>query len=793
MPIIGGHKTLSSFLHLSGSNKVDGRTAFSPYTGSLSDGGPANGRDAAASETETMVGTPSMNFGTSITLNVRYVAKDMWKKVTFPPGITVTQARDICMLRFNVWQQTLTQEEIAGNERSNASGSSKGAKVAPPIMPPGSQGSKSQPELREQYGLFWTSAGHWLEADEMLNAYPLRKGEVLELQHMVEFIQLQPHEFKHSYTESFIYYLQPDSGAESNWQFYWTVLRGRVLRLYRRKGQQDADIEIDLSRPFRLIDQDGRSWPRNSKSSGSSGSDTSIVQSLLENLPKVSGNHGGTGGGMLIVQTVGSGNASTTTLAQAAAQTHAFCTCDVFDYEVWHRTLRHTQSAGVNGGSGGSSMSASASISGASNNSSGVPQPDTPTQHSMHTSDTAEKSGGALSMLSPQMTYRFRPSSTRHEGYVNRKSPHGYGFRRRYCVLLPTALYGFIHADDCKGVADEDLLAKSEFAMALDPSAITVEAIAWNGRFLLRVFGPDSRSLRDNPAPASMQTETNMRAQCTDILAIAAQAAIEQQGSTFGTLPDARELVRLMIDNSEEGQTWAVGFNSIAGLQITGQSKVIISARRTNSLAESKSLANLKTSPGANDYHTMPAARSGALPATLDEQDEYPQLPSGSAPTSGRQQSLSEFIVSQMDPISGRPVQQQQQQQQQQQVSSPPPPPAPQAAHGPVSGLGIQQHPNLQNTTAAESQDDGKQKPKWIPLSIDKYIKEEEEKKRHQGYEGGIHATASRSSGGPHALQSKPSNVSDNDDQPYSDYSSSHGSRPPARFNWFKRRGSTSK
>ncbi|KAJ1834199.1 hypothetical protein LPJ63_002125 [Coemansia sp. RSA 2711] len=777
MPIIGGHKTLSSLLHLSGSSKNDGRAAFSPYTGSLTGAGaPGGGREPAASEAETMVGTPSMNFGTSITLNVRYVAKDMWRKVTFPPGITVTQARDICMLRFNVWQQTLAHDGTNANTHE-ASGP-KETRVAPPIMPPGAQGAKSQPELREQYGLFWTSAGHWLEADEMLNAYPLRKGEVLELQHTVNFIPLQPHEFKFSYAESFMYYLSSD-GAAPGWQLHWAVLRGRVLRLYRRKGQPDPDTEIDLTRPFRLTDQDGRSWPRGSSKTGNSaGSDAGSIQSFIDSLPSAPSNStsGGAGGGVLVVQTPGSTSASTSTatLTQAAPQTHALRTCDVFDYDVWHRTLRQTLTAGANGGAG-NSISASASISGASNNSGGAAQPDTPTQ------DNSDKNS-ALSILSPQLSHRFRPSSTRHEGYVNRKSPHGYGFRRRYCVLLPAVLYGFIHANDCKDLAETELLAKCEFAIALDPSTVTVEAIAWNGRFLLRVFGPDSCSLRDNPAPASMQTEENKRVQCTDILATAAQAAIEQYGSTFGMLPDARELARLMIDDGEEGQTWAVGFNSIAGLQITGQSKVIISARRTNPLAESKSHANLKAA--ANELHNVPPASS--MPTALDEHDESAESLASSAPVSGKQQSLSEFIVSQMDPISGQPV--------------PPPAPQMQPPHEAMSGLGIQ--PRVSSTPAPETQEDaGKPAPKWIPLSIDKYVKEEEDKKHHQGTDG-LHSTIPRNSGGGgggsgpgtvHALRAKPSNVSDEDDHNYSDYSSGNSARPPARFNWFKRRGSTSK
>ncbi|KAJ2078010.1 hypothetical protein H4R24_004766 [Coemansia sp. RSA 988] len=827
MPIIGGHKTLSSLLHLSGSgsSKVDGRTAFSPYTGSLSsEGGGRNARGSTSQqEPEPSLSMPAtMGLGTSITLNVRYVAKDMWRKVAFPPGITVTQARDICMLRFNVWQQTLGQNTSPGatagdtEEQQGSAGVEKG--VAPIKTPGGAamgfvggkQNQKAQTELREQYGLFWTSAGHWLESDEMLNAYPLHKAEVLELQHIVDFVPLQPHEFKFSYAESHLYCLQSD-GDKSRWNMYWAVLRCRVLRLYQKKGQQQADMEIDLTRPFRLTDQDGRSWPRTSSSKSGSTVDVVGIQLLLEGLPSNLNGGCDTDSGVLVLQALAS-NGSTAALSHPDAKsTHAFRTCGLFDYDVWHRTLRHTLSTGANSGltGGTSSMSASASISGASNTSnSGVPQ-------SALSSDMAVPGSGGYdggintpSILSPQISQRLWPSSTRHEGYVNRKQPDGYGFRRRYCVLLPNALFGFLHADDCKGLSNTELVSKCEFAVALTPSAVTIEAISWNDRYLLRVFGLESQSLRDKPGATSLQPEGKVRTQCTDILATAAQAAIEQYGSNFGVLPDARELVRLMIEDGDEGQAWAVGFNSIAGLQVTAQSKVIMSARRTNSLVESKSLANFKT--GSGDFHTMTppsttAATTRNSNLTLDACEEISGSPDIVATGSARQQSLNEFIVHQIDPITGRPRQQTQL-------------PLIQRQHESQSGLGIHHQPlpkQQQDTETAneKSQEETKPPPpppKWIPLSIDKYVKQDEERKRHGGptYSVGVQHTGSRSSGGAQGLQSKSSNVSDHDhghdhghrhghSHPhyhYTDISIGHSNhRNPARFNWFKRRGSTSK
>ncbi|KAJ1859846.1 hypothetical protein LPJ73_001661, partial [Coemansia sp. RSA 2703] len=746
MPIIGGHKSLSSILHLSsGSQKRDGCTAFSPYTGLLSNepsGREARGGNSLDLEASTSTLQASINMGTSVTLNVRYVAKDLWRKVTFPPGITVTQARDICMLRFNVWQQTLSHDddpemtEITGTDNSdgaNQQHSSAGGKGGGAtagfsgIAGASCQSSQSQSQFREQYGLFWTSAGHWLEADEMINTYPLRKGEVLELQHIVDFIPLQPQEFKYSYAESALYYFCPTStDTIHGWQLRWAVLRSRVLRLYKKKGMVDPDIEIDLSQVFRLSDQDGRSWPRNSKC----GNEVLNIHALLESLPAVKqatspsshpamspsvGTSSGTlpagpappptssGGGILVVQ-----------LAASSGQqvVHVLRSASMFDYDVWHRTLRHTLSSGASGitGSGGAggmsvgagcSMSASASISGNSNTSHGA-------QHSMHPSDLTASSlalaggsnpaggcnsggsssggGGSSSanaqlaslqaivngvvdgsgkpylssqpqsaVLTPQQIQQLKFLHTRHEGYINRKAPDGYGFRRRYCVLTPSALYGYLHANDCKDTSDNDLLTKCDFAIALDPKYVTVEAIAWNGRYLLRVFGPESSSLRDKPGATALQPSEKARVHCTDILATAAQAAIEQYGSTFGMLPDSRELARLMIDDHDDGQLWAVGFSCISGLQITSQSKVILSARRTRSLTDVRPAGNFRAPiTDALDKSTTLVGTKQVVSA-LEECEILSDTTASSSPGVCRQQSLSEFFVNQLNITAATP------------------------------------------------------------------------------------------------------------------------------------------
>ncbi|KAJ2401321.1 hypothetical protein GGI23_001475 [Coemansia sp. RSA 2559] len=870
MPIIGGHKSISSLLHISsGSQKGEGRKTFSPYTGSLSaDGGAARGSKSAGgsgqnyiAESAALMPPTPMSLGTSMTVNVRYVAKDQWRKVTFPPGITVTQARDICMLRFNIWQQSLDpsveatvdtpstavgstfdqqQEQkqgsaIDGDETPRVPGATAGFMGTVGVSSPSSQ--KSQNQFREQYGLFWTSAGHWLDTDEMLSAYVLRKGEVLELQHIVDFVLLQPHEFRYSYTESHIYHLEPEGEEGAVWQLRWLVLRNRMLRVYKEKGAKEPDLEIDLAQRFRLTDQEGRSWPRSASKGGSAsaasgmsrenGSASSLIETpSIQALLDVALPNGRSSGecGMFIVQMLGTSSSASDNVDAAASglllpqrnslniQSYAFRSCNLADYQAWHRTLRQTLSSSINGVSGGAggaadtghSMSGSASISGASSHSNdmaqpseaALPPPPPPTSSngmqgvgSGRAYAGAQQAGGPASGMAASMGPKPKApvSSTRHKGYVNRKAPDGYGFRRRYCVLTPSALFGFLHSDDCKDDTSVDkLMTTCEFAISLDPTTVTIEAIAWNGRYLLRVFGPDSRIIRDKPRATVLQPDESSRIHCTDILATAAEAAIEQYGSTFGMLPDSQELARLMIDDHDEGQAWVAGFNNISGLQITGRSRVLISARRLGPMAESKPL------------------QASIRPGLLNGGSASSDTAASSSPGAFRQQSLGEFMGGELGPlaesdkkdsqVSARYRQQQQQQQQQPRSNA--------------------ETTNSQGSGTSETK--SPTEPKWIPLSIDKYIKEEEERKRHQDApssgnvvrEGGVGPSGPGNGSHGRVLRSKPSNVGNGEhgdaygnqySQHYpDDYEETHsgdggaGARPPPRFNWFKRRGSTS-
>ncbi|KAJ1799988.1 hypothetical protein LPJ75_006590, partial [Coemansia sp. RSA 2598] len=109
-----------------------------------------------------------------ISLNVHDSCGGTWKRIMFPPAVTVGQARDICMLRFNVWQRIMAQDMKQMSIHSGQSGSSSSLHTV--------STKSSERSSTPQYALYWPGGGEWLDANLLLSMYPLRPGESLVLQ-----------------------------------------------------------------------------------------------------------------------------------------------------------------------------------------------------------------------------------------------------------------------------------------------------------------------------------------------------------------------------------------------------------------------------------------------------------------------------------------------------------------------------------------------------------------------------------------------------------------------------------
>ncbi|KAJ2404929.1 hypothetical protein GGI10_005452, partial [Coemansia sp. RSA 2530] len=293
-----------------------------------------------------------------IWLNVYYSEEKQWRKISFPPGITVGQARDICMLRFNVWHRVMERDMSGVKDGGNAESIVSGV----------STGSLCSSNTRELYGLYWPAGGQWLESIRLVTKYELSPGDILELQEVDAFIPTPVEvtknilEVEHSrqrrppveklsssgMAESAIHYLY-SKNLSISWKLCWLELADHQLVCRKKQGSQTL-ARINLSRGFKLVDQHGNptgladQLGRFSSDSSSvhSGSGTSSMASIL-GLAAVGRSQLGGDGSALIIKCEG--------------KVHVFCTLSAVDHDSWRRALQAEKGHNVNGD--GASTSAS--------------------------------------------------------------------------------------------------------------------------------------------------------------------------------------------------------------------------------------------------------------------------------------------------------------------------------------------------------------------------------------------------------------------------------------------------
>ncbi|KAJ2510892.1 hypothetical protein GGI11_005317, partial [Coemansia sp. RSA 2049] len=121
----------------------------------------------------------------AVTVHVHYPADDAWKLVMFPPGVSVGQARDICLLKFNVWRRIMEREQ---REHGPTEGSAE--KAAKDGKPNGSVSSgDASAATRDRYALYWPARSQWLDGMTLLSMYTLAADDVIELQEVRAFVR----------------------------------------------------------------------------------------------------------------------------------------------------------------------------------------------------------------------------------------------------------------------------------------------------------------------------------------------------------------------------------------------------------------------------------------------------------------------------------------------------------------------------------------------------------------------------------------------------------------------------
>ncbi|KAJ2875349.1 hypothetical protein FB639_004013 [Coemansia asiatica] len=412
-----------------------------------------------------------------ISLNVHDSCGGTWKRIVFPPAITVGQARDLCMLRFNVWQRIMEQDinklSMHSEEEESESRSIRTVST-----------NSSTRCNSQQYALYWPGGSEWLNANLLLSMYPLRAGESLVLQDrekslrqpiadaVADFGDAQAKAMKTA-AEGQVYYLQ-SKGISTSWKLCWLVLRSQMLCGYPSShGTTGASsekklLEVDLSKGFLLVDQQGRenhmvaksdqlqsrrdSDNSSSKSISDSGSSSGL--SAVLGLATAHRRQLGNDGAPLIIR------------SSATDKVHVFCTQTAVDYDHWRRVLCVAQG------------------------------PEATSQHnSTASSPPPAPPPVALTSLvhRPKEPHRqahvvARP---RRERFVanafRRQNEQGVG-RFCCCVVVPGAIHGFSDMSVAANADSENLQGLADFSIALAARSTAAVSEIHEGRHVLRII-----------------------------------------------------------------------------------------------------------------------------------------------------------------------------------------------------------------------------------------------------------------------------------------------------------------
>ncbi|KAJ1722047.1 hypothetical protein LPJ53_003486 [Coemansia erecta] len=477
----------------------------SPSASSLSRQQVGWGRD---NSTSTSSSISSGKGRSGISLNVHDASEGQWRKITFPPGVTVGQARDLCMLRFNVWQRIMERDmqqmalgpagSMATVSTRSSGGSSSGAK---------------------QFGLYWLGGAQWLDNSVLLNVYPLKPGDALALQDRekpvtgaVEALADHGEAQERALTttaEGQMYYLQ-SKGISTSWRKCWMVLRAQTLYGYpsNRAGtaaQSPADkalVVVDLSCGFRLVDQHGQANRRvatsdqlghvggalgDSDSQHSSDSSSAGVGAMV-GLAMAQGRRMGGDGAPLIIK-------------GALGGVHVFCTLTAVDYDYWRRVLRVAQGPDASLHSGSSATPSPARQQ-------QQPQPDKlllplplpplplplPPQQQQQQQQQASTQPAVSSLVHRP---RSQPRSAHVVARPRRERFVANAFRRHdvsgigsfcCCVLVPGALHGFRDMSVASDTSDTERLEQTaDFSIHLSAEATAAISEVCAGRHVLRI------------------------------------------------------------------------------------------------------------------------------------------------------------------------------------------------------------------------------------------------------------------------------------------------------------------
>ncbi|KAJ1883185.1 hypothetical protein LPJ57_000353 [Coemansia sp. RSA 486] len=420
-----------------------------------------------------------------IGLNVHDSCEGLWKKIMFPPGITVGQARDICMLRFNVWQRIMEQDMKHMSIHSQESECNSSVHTM--------SSKSSVKSTSQQYALYWPGGSEWLNENLLLSMYPLRPGESLVLQDrevsvrrvadaVADFGDAQAKAIKTA-AEGQVYYLY-SKGISTSWKLCWLVLRSQTLCGYPSDhggtgaASDKKMLEVDLSKGFLLVDQHGHENHMVATSDqlqtkrDTDGKSTGASMSMRSGSGSSSGSSSGSGLGAVLGlatahrQQLGNDGAPLI-VRSASGGVYVFCTQTAVDYDHWRRVLCVAQGPGVSSSQHNSSVSSS-------------PPPVQPPVALTSLVHRPKEHRPAHVVARPRRE-RFVANAFR------RQSGSGTG-SFCCCVVVPGAIHGFGDMSVATNADSDSLGRLAEFSVQLVAQSTAAVSEIHGGRHVLRII-----------------------------------------------------------------------------------------------------------------------------------------------------------------------------------------------------------------------------------------------------------------------------------------------------------------
>ncbi|KAK9721137.1 hypothetical protein K7432_003665 [Basidiobolus ranarum] len=187
---------------------------------------------------------------------VRYVAKDLWKRMSFSRNESVTYTKQMCLTNCGITSQ-----------KSNIS--------LPTLFSPYTLSDReteansdefllTETDWTTEYGLYWPAAGHWLDDSRRLATYQFGTQDIIEIQHRNSFILLPTLNYFESYAEGYLL-KKCGKGISQCWSLRWFCLRGAAI-CYSRRAKDCSSAIINIHDRFVFVEgnhfksKDENSW-----------------------------------------------------------------------------------------------------------------------------------------------------------------------------------------------------------------------------------------------------------------------------------------------------------------------------------------------------------------------------------------------------------------------------------------------------------------------------------------------------------------------------------------------------